>query len=175
MIYFISDTHFRHKNILKFYPKRKERYGAESVYQMDSAIINEWNSIVSPDDTVYHLGDVAFCSPKIATDILSQLNGKIHLVVGNHDKKNLRKDFFRSRFESINDYLFINYKKQPIVLFHYPILSWHNRHRGSWHLHGHTHGKIPYEPGVCRVDVGIDGPFTKFPVSFDEIKKLFEK
>ena len=79
MIYFISDTHFGHANIVKMcerpYP---------DVEAMNEALITAWNERVHGDDTVYIIGDMFFrCSdPEF---ILKRLKGKKWLIVGNHD------------------------------------------------------------------------------------------
>jgi len=80
MIYFTSDQHFGHKNIITYSnrPFENER-------EMDNYIINKYNERVSPDDTVYHLGDFGICEDWRKREILVQLNGKKILVLGNHD------------------------------------------------------------------------------------------
>jgi calcineurin-like phosphoesterase family protein len=84
-IFFTSDNHFGHKNIIK-YCKRP----FNSVKEMNEALIQKWNEVVSPEDTVYHLGDFAFGE---IDDILPRLNGKIILIRGNHDRKSTTKHF----------------------------------------------------------------------------------
>lgn len=79
--YFTSDTHFGHGNIIKYCLRPFADAG-----EMDRAIINNWNEIVKPEDTVYHMGDVAFTSPERAKHILSVLNGHKILILGNHDR-----------------------------------------------------------------------------------------
>ena len=79
-IWFTSDTHFGHKNIIKF----SERPFSD-VEEMDEVMIRRWNEVVGKDDTVYHLGDFAFLSTGKLRQLISRLNGKICLVNGNHD------------------------------------------------------------------------------------------
>lgn len=71
-IYFTSDTHFYHKNIIAYCERPWH-----SVEEMNSALIKNWNKEVSKSDIVYHLGDIAFCSGDKLEAILNSLNGKI--------------------------------------------------------------------------------------------------
>jgi calcineurin-like phosphoesterase family protein len=154
-----SDLHFGHTNIMKYNPDtRKYR----DVSHMNSSMIKEWNSVVTPNDTVYILGDVAFCNVRDAVAILKSLLGKKILVKGNHDRKLAEDRQFIECFESIHDYLTINYKSQRINLncrvsmFHYPIYEWDQCHRGAVHLHGHVHGKKTGMEMYRVRDVGMD-------------------
>lgn len=85
MIWFTSDTHFGHKNVLKYCGRP-----FKTVEEMDEALIANWNAIVKPDDVIYHLGDVAM-SIKAVKRVLPRLNGHKILIVGNHD---LMYDYF---------------------------------------------------------------------------------
>lgn len=166
-MWFTSDTHFGHKNILKYSSESR----GETVEEMDERLIERWNSRVSIKDTVWHLGDVCFGDPII----LWRLNGKINLIVGNHDQKNLKFDCFSRRFDRIENYVEL---KTPIsniktVLFHFPITSWNKKHYGAVHLHGHCHGKLD-EVLSGRMDVGVDTHPNLVPYSIEEIKIQLE-
>lgn len=78
-IWFISDTHFGHENII-YYAGRP----FEGATEMDEELIDAWNARVRPDDLVYHLGDFAM-DAKHGVAIRRNLNGAIRLIVGNHD------------------------------------------------------------------------------------------
>ena len=80
MIYFTSDTHFGHANIIKYCDRP-----FATVEEMNEALVKNWNSRVSPSDTVYHLGDFAM-GGKDNLNIRSRLQGKIVLIRGNHDR-----------------------------------------------------------------------------------------
>ncbi len=144
MIYFISDHHWGHKAIIWM-----ENRPFQSVWEMNESMIDSWNSIVTNDDEVYHLGDISYKMNvnKLAYDILPRLNGKIHLIKGNHDNDKVLSKI-SGRLESVSDYKYLNYtyedKVYDLVLFHYPITSWAGRYRGSIHLHGHDH-KFDYD------------------------------
>lgn len=81
--FIISDTHFGHKNVLQFEPSRNTQMRIDSFENHDEWLVERWNSVVSPDDVVLHLGDFAFNS---ASNYLPRLNGTIILILGNHDQ-----------------------------------------------------------------------------------------
>ena len=162
MIYFTSDTHFGHANIIKHCHRP-----FSSVGEMDDAIIANWNKKVGPKDIVYHLGDFALV--KSAGDLykyVGRLNGHINLICGNHDKLGLvRSANFRSvhsGFISITPEFGVN-----IVLCHYAMRTWYKSHYGYYHLYGHSHGNLP-EDGSLSFDVGVDcNDFT--PLSLNKV------
>lgn len=172
-IFFTADTHFGHQNILKYYPRRVDKFGGSgNIYSVDQKIIEEWNSHVSKNDDVYHLGDFSMCKSTSYTGrVIEQLNGKVHLIRGNHDNRTIKK--FKELFYSVSEYEEICINKQLIVLFHYPLARWHHMGRGSWHLHGHCHGN--YASQGLSLDVGLDGPIGIVPIPLDSIEKHFLK
>lgn len=176
MIYFTSDTHFGHKNVIEYC-----RRPFESVEEMDEELIRRWNVVVGPEDEVYHLGDFSFHRERRTFEILDQLNGKKFLIFGNHDK--LKIDLFcENQFGWIEHYHELQVPdseidlghKQEIILSHYPFESWNKRHYGSWHLHGHCHGTLPSGDHQARLDVGVDC-WAFAPVSYEEIKKVMTR
>ena len=78
--FFTSDSHFGHDNIIR-HCKRPFQDGA----QMDRALMNAWDSVVSPGDVVYHLGDFSLRPAETIQGLLKKLHGTKHLIVGNHD------------------------------------------------------------------------------------------
>lgn len=164
---FTSDTHFGHLNIIKYCNRP-----FSSVSEMNETMIKNWNSVVTKDDTVYHLGDVAFgrgVTDREVGAILNRLNGSIHLIDGNHEKLAHAN---RWRFKSIKDYDEIEIEGQRIVLFHYGLRTWHHDLRGVWMCYGHSHGGLP-SLGKS-MDVGVDcHNFT--PISFNELKAMMDK
>lgn len=127
MIYFIADTHFNHENIIK-YCNRPFR----DVEEMNEVIINNWNSVVSKYDTIYHLGDVRFGSSDELRKIVKGLNGKKILVRGNHDYKRGEAYWKSIGFEEV-------YKRKLVlgnlVLTHRPIQV----EKGFINVFGHIH------------------------------------
>lgn len=129
----ISDPHFSHANILNF--KREDGVTPlrdfPDVEAMDEALIANWNSVVSPEDRVYLLGDVAF-HPRVFEAVIPRLKGRICLVPGNHEPPHMRKYFHL--FDDVRGYVV----KKGFIMSHIPI------HEGSlsrWQLniHGHLH------------------------------------
>ena len=118
MIYFISDTHFCHKNIIKGCNRP-----FENVTQMNDAMIANWNRVVGSADEVYMLGDFCYKGTIEQThEILDLLNGKKHLIIGNHDLYLKKQDFNKSAFTSISHYHELSYLDARFILFHYPII-----------------------------------------------------
>lgn len=163
-IFFTSDTHYFHTNIIKFSDRP-----FSSTAEMNETMVNRWNSLVTKKDIVYHLGDFSMGNSKMTNEILYALNGTIRLVRGNHDKA--IKGQMLKRFDWVKDYY---EAKGPdgrkIVLCHYAFQVWNKSHYGSWHLHGHSHGSLA-KWNVKRIDVGVDT--NKFyPYSMDKIEQL---
>jgi len=163
-IFFTSDTHFGHANVIK-YSKRP----FTDVDAMREAMIANWNAIVRPGDLVYHLGDFAFTPADEAVRIAKRLTGQKCLVYGNHDKR-LRKDQgFGAQWAWCKDMADVKVGDQRIVLCHYAMLTWNQSHRGAWQLHGHSHGSLSPDPRSLRVDVGVDC-WDYQPVAFETLK-----
>lgn len=172
MIYFTSDLHFHHKNIIQ-HSKRP----FSSVETMNESLIKNWNARVSPSDAVYILGDVTLKGTKLAMESLSPLQGKKYLVKGNHDSF-VEKDYFNhSIFEEIAPYMELRTDNQLYVLCHYPMEEWNGYFEDSIHLHGHIHSTPQYNEnqrarGNRRYDVGVDAN-RYAPVSLEEIDLFF--
>lgn len=144
-IWFTSDTHFGHKNIIK-YSNRPYR----DIDEMNRALIANWQEQVHWDDEVYHLGDFSFLPKDKAQNILDQLPGRKHLILGNHDKgvNQLRG------WEWIRQYHELHVGKQMIVMSHYAMRVFNKVHRGAIQLYGHSHGLLPGNDQ--QLDVGVD-------------------
>ena len=185
MIYFSSDLHLNHKNAIRFTQRP-----FSSLDQMNRQLIENFNSIVKPKDTLYLLGDVCLFREKEKYEIeslINRLNGNKILVYGNHDDP--------ETFECYSDvaaYKEIKYHRRKLVLFHYPIVNneWNggyghgkemgkkNRKNASIMLHGHIHSKGPHynrenrRKDIFKYDVGVDANDYK-PVSINEIFNFF--
>jgi calcineurin-like phosphoesterase family protein len=134
---------------------------------MDLAMISRWNERITWEDDVWFLGDFTFYNSTKTSGILSRLQGRKHLIWGNHDKPLKNKLSF---FESEQQYKVLTVEGQKLILFHFPILSWWDVGRGSWHLHGHSHSNLPPETDMARLDCGVDG-HNFYPWSFEEVKR----
>ena len=158
-VMFTADTHFGHANILRFC-KRPYR----DAHHMTEALIENWNSVVDEDQTVFHLGDFAFKNSQTHTAVICQrLNGQIILIRGNHDKESSL-----NLFDEVHDLAEVTVAKRHMVLCHYAMRVWPRSHHGSWHLHGHSHGSLPGREGYMELDIGVDS-WDYTPVRFDQI------
>lgn len=143
----ISDTHFGHRNIITFTNSDGSPLRPfQSVEEMDEALVANWNSVVSPEDRVYHLGDVVI--NRKALPILDRLNGRKCLIKGNHDIFKL-KDYL-PYFDDIRSYKVM--PKEGIIMSHIPI---HPASLARWRLnvHGHLHGNTLGDPRYLNVSV----------------------
>jgi calcineurin-like phosphoesterase family protein len=172
MVYFTSDLHFGHENIIKY-----SNRPYDSVETMNKALINNWNDTVGHDDEIYILGDLTGDTGQ-AKRYLPALNGKKYMIAGNHDKWLNTPEEIDFYFEWIKEYAVINAKGFKWVLFHYPIMEWAGFYKGSIHLHGHVHNRpvlSSLNPSTIRVfNVGVDVNEYK-PVSMDEIIRRANK
>ena len=171
-IYFTSDHHFGHKNIIRF----SERPFSD-VDEMNEELIKRWNEKIKPEDEVYHLGDVGLMSQGKLREILDRLNGKIYLINGNHENA---AQACHTRFEWIKDYYELVIKddefprgEQLIVLSHYAMRVWNASHWGSYQLYGHSHGTLPDDPNLLSFDVGVDC-HDFYPLSYEEVKAIMK-
>lgn len=182
-IWFTSDTHFGHQNILKFCERP-----FNSVEEMDNVIIERWNSKVGKDDIVFHLGDFAFASNKRWQELISYLNGKIYLILGNHDITRWPGNYTMQLFDRVENQMMLKIdNKHKVYLNHFPFLCYDGVYRNPEdcviQLHGHVHERIgdvskdaqrlqyrfPYQ-----YDVGVDNN-NFYPVSWEEILKIIYK
>jgi len=158
-IWFVSDLHFGHNNILKYCARP-----FESVEEMDQALVDNWNAVVRPQDTIYCLGDMAFHN----FERISQCCGRKLLVPGNHDHERAKKVFPHVQ-EVLNEVHYLKVDKTDrFVLCHYPFETW--RREYHFHLHGHAHGQALKRAN--RLDVGVDATRLYRPISLDEIIDL---
>jgi calcineurin-like phosphoesterase family protein len=147
-MFITADHHFGHYNIIRHCNRP-----FKTAEEMDDCLIANWNSAVSKNDIVWHLGDIIFRSARDPEYYISALNGKISIIFGNHDHKVARR--YESWFWEKYDLHEFNYNKKRIILCHYPLARWNGKNHGSIHFHGHSHGKY-FAPGQLILDVGVD-------------------
>ena len=135
MIFYISDTHFNHSNIIDF-----DGRPFSNVDEMNETLINNWNSVVKRGDQVYILGD--FCwsrDENVWINILRRLNGQKFLIRGNHDPKRVPGKLAKY-FAQVCDYKEIKDCGRTVVMSHYPILFYKHDYRSDTvMLYGHVH------------------------------------
>ena len=155
----IADTHFGDDNIRKF-----ENRPFDTVIQMTKSLIERWNEIVSEEDTVYVLGD--FCVESEIKNVLleKKLNGRIILIVGNHDKG--LEDIYREYGVEVIDY--------PIILDEFWILSHEPMYVSEQspyaNIFGHVHNNPMYKTVSSRSYCVSAERNDYYPIDFEDIK-----
>jgi calcineurin-like phosphoesterase family protein len=169
--YYTADTHFGHQLMLSETACARP---FANVKEMDETLIRNWNSVVRPDDIVYHLGDfsMGLGDPDRVRSIFNRLMGRKRLVLGNHDFAKANKvhptiatldwDEEPTALVETTD------EGERLVLCHYALRTWPGVRKGAWHFYGHNHGQMP---GIGRSrDVGVDCPDTGFtPRTFRQL------
>lgn len=148
MIYFTSDLHFYHDNIIRH--TNRPYHGFE---EMNKALVRNWNQRVNPQDEVYILGDVTMKGPAYAAGMLGQLKGRKYLIRGNHDNFMDSREFDLSVFGWIKDYHELTWQNQKFILFHYPIEEWNGYFCGTIQLHGHQHNHLEIKLFIGHADL----------------------
>lgn len=187
MLYFTSDPHFGHANIIQHCQRP-----FASVEEMDNTIIANINNTVGQKDKLYIIGD--FClARKSKTDIKKVRKYRhwikcrqVYLIVGNHDpinKDGTPAHFLHDIFTGVYNTLIVRIDKKKygtnkIFLHHYANRTWpgsqYGTTLGSWHLFGHSHGNLPDDwPALCT-DVSMD-KHNFFPLSLDEVAIIMAK
>ena len=163
--WFTADLHFGHRAILD-YTNRP----FTDLDDMKMHIVATWNRHIRPSDVVYILGDFSFEKKADAAATFSELNGRKHLIIGNHDGDPTRK----LPWESVSYMKTFRGEGVRIVMCHYPLLTWDNAYHGALHIHGHSHGNINnLNAYTTRMDVGIDNHPDLRPFSLEELLALF--
>lgn len=140
MNYYIGDLHFGHRNCLAF-----DNRPFRDTEEHDKALIDNWNEVVGIDDDVWILGDFSWYNATKTIEIFKQLNGNLHLCIGNHDKKLLKNKDVRDLFIEIVDYKEIQLSNNCcVVLSHYPIPCFNNHYYGWYHLYAHVHNSFEW-------------------------------
>lgn len=160
-----SDQHFYHKNIIKYCNRP-----FASVDEMNAAIVENYNKLVSKDDVVLFLGDFAFIGLEKIRELVEQLNGQKFIILGNHDKK---ATIEKSGLTILPRPYKIEYDNSTVWFDHYPYKDASSRHEsygiedcGDWIFHGHVHEKWLVKGR--QINVGVDAHEFR-PIRFSEI------
>lgn len=134
--FYIADMHFGHTNVLAF-----DNRPFKTIEEHDRALIENWNNAVGIYDDVYILGDISWYNATKTIEILKSLNGRKHLITGNHDSRILKSREVQACFVEIVPYKELNSTEEGngMVLCHYPIPCFKNHYYGWYHLYGHVH------------------------------------
>lgn len=171
--FFSSDHHFSHNNIIK-YANRPFK----NVDEMNEAMIERHNSVVTPQDIVWFIGDFTFeRDEERVRRTIRRLNGEINFVKGNHDKPvmppRVRAEF-NQFINSCHHEIYVpdstlEHGRQAITLCHFAMRVWNKSHHGAFHLYGHSHGSLPEDPNSRSFDIGVD-EWDFYPVSYEQVK-----
>lgn len=169
MIYFTSDTHFHHNNIIKYCNRP-----FNNINDMNNTIINNWNTVIKKEDIVYHLGDFCLSNDDEIKNTYNLLNGHIILIRGNHDRKPVK--FYENIGFKVLTHAPIILDEYKLMLSHVPLPD-NKIKNGYINLHGHIHNKKisqDYPKNYSEnkhINLSVD--VTNFrPISLDEINKL---
>lgn len=157
---FIADTHVGHQLMVSERIEdgvvvRPRFRPFDSIEEHDEHIVQMWNAVVAKSDTAYHLGDVFFWKmPADRMDaIFKRLNGRKHLLVGNHDTEAVEQLGWQSVLRGP-----VHFKDaatgRKITASHHPQREWDGWWNGAVHIHGHTHANLP--SSRRSLDVGVD-------------------
>lgn len=184
-IWFFSDPHYSHRNICRGTSEWsvEETRDFSTVEDMNTAIVENINSVVNKNDYLICLGDWNFGGIKNLPIFRDRINcDNVGLICGNHDNAHgsdwnptvhgVRASEYFSFYQQ---YMELSVHKTPMILFHFPISSWNHMSRGSIHLFGHCHSKPEnkFFNGGKSMDVGLDGN-NLMPYHIDEIFEIMK-
>lgn len=147
---YIADPHFGHENII-----RMDGRPFKSLDEMHKVMIERWNAEVNNDDHVYIIGDMCFKAKDEYLDLVKNLKGNKHLIIGNHDR--LTNARYKKQFVEITNYKKLtdrlDNKEVPVILSHYYIPFYDTHYRNGILLHGHSHvtGESMVERDITRM------------------------
>lgn len=194
MIYYTSDWHLGHENILEFEPNRRKL--GSTIDEMNEAIIARHNSKVKPTDLCIFLGDLAFASSGRIKEWLARTNGRKILVVGNHDG-HTPSQFMKIGFDWVCQEMVVKIAGKFVLLSHYPYAySWWKlalngfkkdavkvagkrpKDQGKWLIHGHIHSGGhrggAWTVNKRQINIGVD-VWDYYPVSEQEISNIIQR
>jgi calcineurin-like phosphoesterase family protein len=170
LIWFTSDLHFCHNNILNYEPDSRP---FNTIEEMNETLVQKWNDKVSTEDTVYVLGDLSMGRVEVAIEYIKRLNGKIILIRGNHDTPK-RIEAYKEIGIEVHDIFYLPYKGRYFILCHFPIANEEfirmviEDNSEVVNLYGHVHSNAPvgYKDGTYHVGVDTN---RLAPISIEQI------
>lgn len=195
MIWFTSDPHYNHKNLITGLSAWEDKTGCRDFQTLDEhndMLVNNINSVVAKDDTLYVLGDWSFGDFRSIRDFRERVQCEnVILILGNHDHHiRTNRENCRDLFQGVHEALQITVEGRIINMFHYSCRVWDKSYRGAWMLYGHSHGSLPeytledaerqwigQDMGVKTyrtMDVGMDTHKEFRPYSFDELRDIMD-
>jgi len=165
MIFYTSDLHLGHKNIIKLCNRP-----FFTLEEMNDTLISNWNNRITNADSIYIVGDLMFLSATDPDELLMRLKGKKHLIIGNHDKSWMRKVDLDKHFVSIDSLKVFSNGRCKITLCHYPMMSF----EGKYLIYGHIHNNMPptFGPLLRTMENAINACVevnNYTPATFDEL------
>lgn len=161
-VFLIADLHFGHKNVIEY-----ENRPFENLEDMDKGMIWLWNNTVKKEDKIFVLGDFSFYAKEKTKEIISKLNGRKVLIMGNHDRARSAQWWKDAGFDDVYEYPIIY--KDFFILSHEPLYM--NRNMPYVNIHGHLHS-MEYEDRKLYYNVGVE-LHEYAPVNFEDITKVF--
>lgn len=155
-VFFTADSHFGHRRIIRYCNRP---FG--SIQEMNATMVERWNSVVRPEDIVYHLGDFAFTNAGHSKSIFDSLNGTKILIRGNHDGS--VQKMLELGFKEVHESL----TYQGWYLIHRPT----SVPKGCRALVGHVHEKFGRIGNI--INVGVDR-WNFYPVTLDQLRNCPE-
>ena len=179
---YIGDWHYDHANILHY-----DNRPFTSVYEMNDALVVNWNHVTAPGDTVDIVGDMFWGGPAQALPVLKELNGQKILIRGNHD--HFLNSETKKCFDGIYELHKVKDGDRHVVLCHFPMSSFENMFQGWYHLYAHVH--TSFEANIAEnnrrlmedlymrpcnaINVGAMMPYIGYaPRTLDEIIEGYE-
>lgn len=138
--YYIADLHLGHVNIIQF-----DNRPFADLTEMHDTILNNWNSRVTGNDTVYVIGDFIWAKESEWPFYLGPLAGNKVLITGNHDPKQFSREV-RKFFQDVKNYKEITDDGRHVIMSHYA-MPFHKAayNENCWMLYGHVHRTREYD------------------------------
>lgn len=173
MRYYIADLHFFHENL----NTNMDCRGFADAGEMNAYMLKKWNARVRESDEVIILGDLSWGTAKETNELLEQLNGRLFLIQGNHDRFLKNKEYNAGRFVWIKPYEEMKDNRRKVVLCHYPIMCYNGQYQldsegnpKTYMLYGHVHDTFDQrlleqfqETVRASTRIGRDGAERRIP------------